>query len=148
MTVLVFSLTPLMSSEEELKEVYDQVETSTLVNKPTLQAIIVVVMSYERICSTARAVASAAGAAYVPHTLTQYQALIDRAQHDTYIAAAPSPVHADFFDEHLADAADDLQGAFDAFIADKRFNNIYTAGGAGAINTANIAQQARIDRGL
>ena len=148
MTALVFALTPLMSSEEALKEVHAQVAASTLVNKPTLQAIIVVVMSYERICSTARAVAAAAGAAYVPHTLPQYQALIDRVQHAAYIAAAPPPAHADLFDEHLADAADDLQGAFDAFIADKRFNNIYTAGGAGAINAANIAQQARIDRGL
>jgi hypothetical protein len=90
----------------------------------------------------------AAGVDYVPHTLAQFQALMDRAEHAAYIAAAPPPAHADPFDEHLADAADDLQGSFDAFIAHNRYNNVYTAGGAAAINAANVAQQLRIDRGL
>jgi hypothetical protein len=54
MTAVVFALTPLMSSDEALKEMYAQIAGITLVNKATMQAILVVVMSYERICSTAR----------------------------------------------------------------------------------------------
>ena len=108
-------------------------------------------MSYERICSTARAAAGTAGVSYVPHTLLQYQALIDHIAHAAYIAAVLAgvpPAHADPFDEHLAEAADDLQCSFDGFITHNRYNNVYTAGGAGAINTANIVHQGRIDRGL
>ena len=108
MTALVFALTPLMSFDETLKEVHAQIAASNLVNKPTIQAIIVVVMSYERICSTGRAVAAAAGLAYVSHKLLQYQTLMDHTEHADYITVVPPPAHADTFDEHLADAADDL----------------------------------------
>jgi hypothetical protein len=55
-------------------------------------------MSYERICSTARAVAAAASVAYVPHTLPQYQGLIDRIEHAVYLAAVAgggAPAHVD-----------------------------------------------------
>ena len=117
MTAIAFALNPLMSGDEALKEMHAQIAASNSGNKATMQAILVVVMSYERICSIARADAAAAGVDYVPHTLAQFQALIDRAEHAAYIAAAPPPAHADPFDEHLADAADDLQGSFDAFIA-------------------------------
>jgi hypothetical protein len=87
---------------------------STRLNKTTLQAIIVVVMSYERICSTARAVAASAGVAYVPHTLLQYQALIDRAAHAVYLTAVlagPAPAYPDPFNEHFAEAVDDFFSA-------------------------------------
>ena len=71
-------------------------------------------MSYERICSTARAVAASAGVAYVPHTLLQYQALIDRAAHAVYLTAVlagPAPAYPDPFNEHLAEAVDDFFSA-------------------------------------
>ena len=77
----VFNLAPTMTSEDALKEMHAKTAGSTLANKTTLQSIIVVVMSYERICSTARVVAAAAGIAYLPHLLLQYQALIDRVSH-------------------------------------------------------------------
>ena len=106
MTAIAFALNPLMSGDEALKEMHAQIAASNSSNKATMQAILVVVMSYERICSIARADAAAAGVDYVPHTLAQFQTLMDRAEHAAYIAAAPPPAHADPFDEHLADAAD------------------------------------------
>ena len=148
---LVFDLSPLMTCEDALKEIHVKTAGSTLAIKATLQAIIVGIMSYDRICSTARAVSASAGVPYVPHTLLQYQALIDCVAHAADLAAVlagPPPAHPSPFDEHLAEAADDLQCSRNGFIADTRYNNIYTAGGAGAIAAANIAQQGRIDRGL
>jgi len=108
-------------------------------------------MSYERICSTARAVAAQAGVDFVPHTMPQYLALIDRAEHANYIAAVAlgnQPAHDDPFDAHLADATDELQASFEALIAEKRLNHIFTAGGAAAILAANNVQLAKIERAL
>ena len=144
----VFNLAPTMTSEDALKEMHAKTAGSTLANKTTLQSIIVVVMSYERICSTARVVAAAAGIAYLPHLLLQYQALIDRVSHAAYLTAvlvgAP-PAHTEPCDEHLAEAVDDLESSFDVFISDKRWNNVYTAGRGSVIATANLAQHQRED---
>ena len=148
---LVFDLSPLMTSEDALKEMHAKAAGSTLVNKTTLQTIIVVVMSYERICSTDRAVAASAGVTYVSHTLIQYQVLIDRVAHTVYLAAVlvgPAPAYPDPFDEHLAETVDDLQYSFDAFVVDKRYNNIYSTGDTVTIAVVNVAQEGRIDRGL
>ena len=50
-----------------------------------MQAIIVVAMAFESVSSTARALASAAGVEYIPHTLLQYQELIDRSVNAVYL---------------------------------------------------------------
>ena len=124
---LIFALSPLMMSDDTLKEIHVKTTISTLSNKTTLQVIIVVVMSYERICSTARTVAAAAGVVYVTHTLVQYQTLIDRITHATYIDTVLVGVphaHVDPFGEDLAEAADDLQCSFDGFIAHNHYNNV------------------------
>jgi hypothetical protein len=55
MTAIAFALNPLMSGDEALKEMHAQIAASNSSNKATMQAILVVVMSYERICSIARA---------------------------------------------------------------------------------------------
>jgi hypothetical protein len=73
MTAIAFALNPLMSGDEALKEMHAQIAASNSGNKATMQAILVVVMSYERICSIARADAAAAGVDSVPHTLAQFQ---------------------------------------------------------------------------
>ena len=124
---LIFALSPLMMSDDALKEIHAKTTISTLSNKTTLQVIIVVVISYERICSTARTVASAAGVVYVTHTLVQYQDLIDRITHTAYIDTVLVGVphaHVDPFGEDLAEAADDLQCSFDGFIAHNHYNNV------------------------
>ena len=64
---------------------HDKTSDSTLVTKTTRQAIIVVVMSYDHICSTVRAVTVVTIVDYVSHTMLQYQVLIDRIEHVGYI---------------------------------------------------------------
>ena len=107
----MFALSPLMTSDDSIKEMHVKTGGSTLVNKTTLQAMIVVVMSHECICSTVRTVAAAAGVVHVTHTMLQYQDLIDRITHAAYITVV--------------------------LVAHNRY---YTVGGAGAINAAKIAQ--------
>jgi len=106
-------------------------------------------------CSTARAAATVAGNAYVPYTFAEYGALIDRAAHATYIAAAAAAALAgavmpdpDPYVEALAEAHDDFTGTLDVFIAGKNWNQQYTAGGAAAIAVAMVAQQERANRGI
>ena len=78
---LAFVFTPKMNHEDMLKEMHSKVHTCTLSSKLTMQAIICVTMTYEAICSTARAAAAAAHLQYVPHTMLEYLALIDRPAH-------------------------------------------------------------------
>ena len=69
--------------------------------------------------STFRTVTVTTGVDYVPHTMLQYQVLIDRIEHVGYIPTvlegAP-PAHGDPSDEHFVESADDLQCSFDGFI--------------------------------
>jgi hypothetical protein len=62
--------------------------------------MIVIVMVFESVFTTARAVAAAAGAVY--HTLLQYEAIIDRTAHAAYllaVAVGAPPAVPDPFDE-------------------------------------------------
>ena len=52
MTAIAFALNPLMSGDEALKEMHAQIAASNSGNKATMQAILVVVMSYEYISSS------------------------------------------------------------------------------------------------
>jgi hypothetical protein len=154
MTALVFALTPKMPPTEVLNEMHSAIVSSNIGimgGKATMQAMVVLAMSYERICSTARAVAAQAGRDFVPLKMPQYLALVDRSEHANYIAAVAlgnQPAHDDPFDDHLADATDELQASFEALIAEKRLNHIFTAGGAAAILAANNVQLAKIERVL
>ena len=143
-THLVFNLSLMMTSEGTLKEIYVKTTVSTLDNKTTLQTIIVVVMSNERICSTVRTVVAATVIEYVTHTLLQYQVLIDRVTHAAYLASVlggASPDHPDPFDEHLAESVDHLESSFEVFISDKRRNNIYTTGDSTDIVTTYLDRE-------
>ncbi len=78
---LVFALTATMTYEDSVKKMYSKTAGSALPSKMTMHAMIVITMAFESVCATARAVAAAAGIAYVPHTLLQYEAMINRAAH-------------------------------------------------------------------
>jgi len=121
---IVFDIHADMTSEQAVKEMYNKVASSTHPSKLIMQACIMIAMSYESACSTARAAATVAGNAYVPYTFAQYGALIDRVAHATYIAAAalavmPDP---DPYVEALAEAHNDFTVALDVFIAGKNWN--------------------------
>ena len=65
-----------------------------------MQAIVVVVMAYERICSTARAIARGRRPRLHSPYHRQYLALTDRAAHVAYMAAVAAgapPAHLDPF---------------------------------------------------
>jgi len=115
-----------------------------------MEAFIMIAMTYETVCSTARAAATAAGQAYVPHTFVEYETLIDRGAHAVYIVAAAlgAMTAPDPFVITLAEAHDDLTGALDVFVAGKNWNMQYTAGGASAIALAMADQQERVNRGV
>ena len=53
-----------------------------------LFAMILIAMVYENVCSTARAAAAAAGLAYVPATLLEYEVMIAQNAHAAYVVAA------------------------------------------------------------
>ena len=67
-----------------LKEMHRAATVCTLPCKLTMQAIICVTMTYEAICSTARANRLVP---YVPHTMLEYLVLIDRPAHAAYVLA-------------------------------------------------------------
>jgi hypothetical protein len=105
------------------------VHNCVLSSKMKMQAIICVTMEYETICSTVRAVAAQSHVAYVPHTMTEYLALIDRPAYLAHVAAVGVAVAgghallaALFYSEALADAHDQLQNAFNSHIDDKRWD--------------------------
>ena len=54
--------------------------------------MICITMTYESICSTARAAAAVPAVVCIPHTLAQYLLLIDRVAHQAYIAAVAAAV--------------------------------------------------------
>ena len=58
-----------MTYEDSVKEVNCKTTGITLSSKMTMQVMIVIVMSFQSVCSTARCVVTVAGAAYVPYTL-------------------------------------------------------------------------------
>ena len=146
---LVFVFTPKMHQEDMLKEMHNKVHSCTLSSKVTMKAIICVTMTYEVICSTARAVAATHHVPYVPHTMIEYGALIDRAAYATYeaavataLGAGTAPPAATTFSEPLADAHDQLQNAFNSHIAGLRWDVVHTGAGAGALNTAQALKAA------
>ena len=99
-----------MTFEDSIKEVYSKTVSSTHPFKMTIQSIIVIVMDFERVCTTARAFATAHGLVFVPFTLLQYEALIDRATHTAYVltvAGGAVPADPDPFVENLAAVHDD-----------------------------------------
>ena len=130
---LVFALAPTMTCEDAAKEIYTKTASSVHQYKMTMQAMVVIAMASEGVSATGRAIAAAAGAAYVPYTLLQYDTMIDRADHVVYLAAvaggaapgAPNP-----FVENLADANDELMSAFEVFTVSNKWNVVYTVGGA------------------
>jgi len=138
---LAFQFKPNMNHEDMLKEMHTKAHTCALSSKLTMQAIICVTMAYEAICSTARAFAAQSHVAYVPHTMTDYLALIDRPAYLAHVAAVgvavagghalPAPIS---YSEALADAHDQLQNALNSHIADKRWDVIHTGTGAAALN--------------
>jgi len=145
-----FDIHAEMSSEQAVKEMYNKVASSNHPSKALMQSYIMIALSFDSVCSTARADATAAGRDYVPYTFAQYGTLIDRGAHAAYIVAAAAAVmpDPDPFVEALAEAHDDFGSAIDAFIAGKNWNQQYTAGGAAAIALAMAAQTERAHRGV
>ncbi len=134
-----------MNHEDMLKEMHSKVHTCALSSKLTMQAIMCVTMTYEVICSTAKAAAAAAHLQYVPHTMPEYLALIDRVAHLAYVAAVAAalaavppaaPPAAIPFSESLADTHDELQNAFNSHIAALRWDVVHVGAGAVNLNTA------------
>jgi hypothetical protein len=100
-------------------------------------------MTYEAICSTAREVAAQSHVAYVPHTMTDYLALIDRPAYLAHVAVVGVAVTGGHtlsvsisYSEPLVDAHDQLQNTFNSHIVDKRWDVIHTGTGAAALNKA------------
>ena len=148
---LSFVFNSHMNHEDMLKEMHNKVHTCSLSSKLTMQAIICVTMTYEAICSTSRAAAAAAHIQYVPHTMPEYLALIDRSAHAAYVAAvaaaladmpSAAPPPAIPFSEPLADAHDELQNAFNAHVAALRWDVVHVGAGAAALNAAQAAKVA------
>jgi hypothetical protein len=107
-----------MNHEDILKEMHNKVHTCTLPNKLTMQAMICITMTYEALCAMARAAAAAANFVYVPHSMVEYLALIDRPAHLAHVAAVAVAIAGGHaipaaipFSEALADAHDELQSA-------------------------------------
>jgi hypothetical protein len=105
-------------------------------------------MTYEAICSTARANRQIP---YVPHTTPEYLALIDRPAYAAYVIAVAAalvavppaaPPAAVTFSEPLADAHDELQNAFNAHVAASRWDVVHVGAGANALNAAQAAKVA------
>ena len=67
-----FIFTQNMNHEDQLKEMHLKVRQCTLPEKKTMLAMICITMTYEIICSTARAACAVAGVVYIPHTVPQY----------------------------------------------------------------------------
>jgi len=65
-----------MTYEDSVKEVNCKTTGIALSSKMTMQVMIVIVMSFQSVCSTARCVVAAAGADYVPYTLLEYETII------------------------------------------------------------------------
>ena len=150
---IIFDLQAKMTSDQVITEMYSKAATSAHAFKEVMMAMICIAMAYETVCSTARSAASAAGRAYIPHTFAEYQTLIDRAAHAAYIfaaaaAAAGAVLLPDPFVLKLAEAHDDLTVAIDGFITGVIKPVVFTTGGALVIAANQLAQQAKIDRGV
>ena len=115
-----------------------------------------IAIAYENVCSVARAAAAAAGNAYVPPTLVEYEAMIDRPAHAAYVIAAavmgavmPAP---DPYVAQLAEAHIEILTAIDVFVAGKHWNQVFNIGGNAAQQLAQAAlhqaQQDRVERGI
>ena len=139
---IVFDINAEMTSEQVIKEMHTKTACSAHPSKLIMQAFIMIAMTYETVCSTARAAAAAAGLAYVPYTLPEYEVLIDRGAHAVYITVDALAVMTDPdpFVITLAEAHDDLTCVLDVFIGGKNWNMVYTAGGAAAILLATQDQ--------
>ena len=116
--------------------------------------MICVTLAFEDHCAAERAAAAGTGTLYVPPTRAQYLSFIDRPAHQAYLVAIASglaPVAPDAFVEPLADAHTEVNNAFDSFIANKRWNAVFSGGGAGAVAAnaaATVAQTAKIEAAL
>jgi hypothetical protein len=149
---LAFVFTPKMNHEDMLKEMHNKVHTYSLSSKLTIiQGIICVTMTYEALSSTSRVAATAVHIQYVPHTMPEYLALIDRPAHAAYVAAvaaaldampSAAPPVAIPFSEPLADAHDELQNAFNTHVATLRWDVVHVGAGAANLNAAQAAKVA------
>ena len=104
---LVFALQPNHTFDECVKEIHAKTAANGHPHRTVMQAMIVTVVAYEGVCSHARAVAAAAGGVVVPHTLLEYEALIDRAAHALHLHGGGLAINSPFV-ENLADAHDEL----------------------------------------
>jgi predicted TPR repeat methyltransferase len=144
---MIYDITPTMTYEETLKEMYVKTTGNSHPSKVTMTDIIEICMTYESVYATSRAAAAASGRAHVAYTLLEYATIIDRTTHTAYlllvaavagggsVTAAPDP-----FVENLADAHDELTNAFDVFIVSKNWNVVYTTGGASVTVTVKVSQ--------
>jgi len=82
-----FALHPNQTHDESVKEMHAKTAASAHPHRTIMQAMIVTAVAYEGVCSTVRAVAATARAVYVPHTLAEYETLIDRNAHAVHLAA-------------------------------------------------------------
>ena len=98
-----------------------------------MQVMVVIAMVWEGVFATGRAIVAAAGAAYVPYTLLQYETMIDRAVNAVYfvtVAGGAVPGTPNPFVENLTDTNDELMSVFEVFTVSNKWNVVYTVGGA------------------
>lgn len=141
-----------MNHEDMLREMHIKSHAFALSSKLTIQSIICVTMTYESICSTVRSVTATRNVVYVPHTMTEYLALIDRPAHLTHVAAVTATVVAGHgmpatipYSEDLADSHDQLQNAFNSHAATLLWDVVNV--GTGAPNL-NVSQSLKVSSSL
>jgi hypothetical protein len=98
----------------------------------SMQTMIEITMDFESVCAKARTKAGATERAYIPYTLIEYGAIIDRATHADYLLVFATvssegvpPDAPDPFVENLTDSHDEHTNALDVYIESKNWNVVY-----------------------
>jgi hypothetical protein len=113
--------------------------------------MIVIVMDFESVCDTARAVAAAArGCLRPPHPppIRDHHRSGQSCRYLLTVARGTVSGVPDSFDENIVDTHDELMSAFDVYITLKNWNTVYTTGGGSGITDTQLVNQGRIDRDL
>ena len=151
---ILFAIRPDMTSSQATTEMYSKTVTSSHSSKLIMQAMIMITIAYENVCSAARAAAAAAGVAYAPHTLAEYEVMIDQPAHAAYVVAAALAVMTapDPFVPPLHQTHVELLTTLDVFVAGKHWNQVFNLGGNAAQQLAQSAQQQaqqeRVERSI
>jgi hypothetical protein len=153
---LFFPITPDMTSSQATTEMYSKEASSAHSSKLIMQAMIMITIAYENVSSVARAADAQLSNVYVPPTLVEYEAMIDRPAHAAYVLAAAVPGAVmpvpDPYVVQLAEAHVEILTVIDVFVPGKDWNQVFNIGGNAALQLAQAAlqqgQQDRVERGI